>query len=113
MSKKNFFRMMIEHSEHLQHLLPNFEELYNQFKEYNSTIPTYGAIILHSNLEDMLLVKSFFGNTYGFPKGKVNEKESQEECAIREVWEEVGVDISYLLDSNVFLERICERTGQY
>ena len=31
---------------------------------------------------------------YSFPKGKVNENEKPIDCAIREVWEEIGYDIS-------------------
>lgn len=33
---------------------------------------------------------------YGFPKGHIEEKESIEECAVRETWEETGV-VSRLL----------------
>jgi len=34
---------------------------------------------------------------YGFPKGKINENESDIECAIREVYEEVGFNINGLI----------------
>lgn len=39
---------------------------------------------------------------YSFPKGKVNKNESGVECAIREVWEEVGYDISKKISDKVF-----------
>ncbi len=31
---------------------------------------------------------------YGFPRGKINEGETQLQCASREVWEEIGFDVS-------------------
>lgn len=49
---------------------------------------------------------------YSFPKGKVNKDESGVECAKREVWEEVGYDISKKISEKDYLEFICEDTGQ-
>ena len=39
-----------------------------------------------------LLIKDFHGN-YGFPKGHLEKKETEAEAAIREIKEEVGIDI--------------------
>lgn len=39
---------------------------------------------------------------YSFPKGKVNQNENEMDCAIREVWEEVGYDISRDIKQGVF-----------
>jgi mRNA-decapping enzyme subunit 2 len=36
---------------------------------------------------------NFRCTNYSFPKGKVNENEEGIQCAIREVWEEIGFDI--------------------
>ena len=49
-----------------------------------------------------LIVKDHHGN-WGFPKGKVEEGESEEETAAREIKEEVGLDVS--IDNN-FREEI-------
>jgi len=42
-------------------------------------------------------------NKYSFPKGKTNENESGIDCAVREVWEEIGLNISKLISENVQL----------
>lgn len=39
-----------------------------------------------------------------FPKGKVNNGEAAEECAIREVAEEIGVDVKKLLNPTEFVQ---------
>lgn len=41
---------------------------------------------------------------YNFPKGKVNEGESGVACAIREIWEEIGMDISKLIREDCVIE---------
>ena len=58
----------------------------------------------------VLIVQSLTG-IYGFPKGHIEENESDVECAIRETFEETGIDvsvdsknqfkISYLVNDNV------------
>ncbi len=58
----------------------------------------------------VLIVQSLTG-IYGFPKGHIEENESDVECAIRETFEETGINvsvdsknqfkISYLVNDNV------------
>ena len=55
-------------------------------------------------MDKVLLVTNFNGRAYSFPKGKINEEETDEACAIREVLEEVGFDISSMVSSSDFLE---------
>ncbi len=43
--------------------------------------------------------------SYSFPKGKINRDEPQDECAIREVLEETGFDISSLCRPKEYVER--------
>ena len=50
-----------------------------------------GAIIISDNR--VLIVKQNIG-FYGFPKGHMEERETEEETTIREVKEEVGIDIT-------------------
>ena len=53
----------------------------------------------------MLLVQGFWSkNSWGFPKGKVNEGEHPARCAVREVLEETGFDISISISAEEFLE---------
>lgn len=42
---------------------------------------------------------------WGFPKGKINKDEPELNCAIREVFEEIGYDCSKLIRPNEYIER--------
>ena len=58
-----------------------------------------GAIIYLVNKNELLylLIKDFHNN-WGFPKGHLENNETEIEAAIREIKEEVGIDIN--LDTN-------------
>ncbi|ESP00663.1 hypothetical protein LOTGIDRAFT_112447 [Lottia gigantea] len=76
-----------------------------EWKAYKMSVPTYGAIILDPEIKFCLLVQGWWvKSSWGFPKGKVNAAEAPHDCASREVMEETGLDISQLIDKNVFLE---------
>ena len=49
------------------------------------SVPVFGAILLNASLTHVLLVRSFRGKSWGFPKGKINEGEPHADCAAREV----------------------------
>lgn len=54
-----------------------------------------------------VLVKGWKSSAaWGFPKGKINQQESERDCAVREVLEETGFDCDSLLapDSSDFME---------
>lgn len=64
------------------------------------SVPTYGAILLTTDLKHVLLVQSYWAkSSWGFPKGKVNENEDPLHCAIREVCN----DIDEIVDSTLKL----------
>ena len=42
--------------------------------------------------------------SYSFPKGKINQKERELDCAAREVWEEIGFSITNLISESDFIE---------
>ena len=44
------------------------------------------------------------GTSWGFPKGKLEEGEADEDAAVREVFEETGFDIRTLIQENCFLD---------
>lgn len=80
-------------------------EILNEWKEYKLSVPTYGAIILSENMSHVLLVQSYWAkSSWGFPKGKVNEEEDPADCAVREVLEETGFDISKRLNPQEYFE---------
>ena len=49
-------------------------------------------------------MKAYKGGSWSFPRGKINKDEPDTDCAIREVWEETGYDISPLILPDAFLE---------
>jgi len=83
----------------------SLEQIYAEFTEYKRTIPVRGAILLNSTMTKCLLVRGFKeGSGWGFPKGKLSLNETDEACAIREVLEETGYDITPKLNSKDFIE---------
>lgn len=79
--------------------------LIDEFHQYKSHVPTCGAIILNETLDKCLVVRGFSSkSTWGFPKGKIAKDELPSECAVREVHEETGFDISALLRDGDFLQ---------
>jgi len=95
-----FAREMCRRSAQLSAMNARFDELYHKFKDYQHRIPVYGAALLTADFKKVLMVTSFYGGaTWGFPKGKVNEGEGKLECALREVYEEVGFDAAPLSPS--------------
>ncbi|CAO3653823.1 unnamed protein product [Mucor hiemalis] len=73
--------------------------------QYRFRIPVCGAIILNSNLDKCVLVKGWSSKLgWGFPKGKINQEEEYDCCAVREVLEETGYDIGPLLKKSDYIE---------
>ena len=57
--------------------------------------------MLNPTWDKAILVKGWKSNAaWGFPKGKINQNETDRDCAIREVWEETGYDMSPHYDPN-------------
>ena len=75
-----------------------------QFQHYKKSIPVRGGIILNERIDKVLLVRGWKGSSWGFPKGKINKNEPDEACAVREVREETGFDMTPFLRSDDYLE---------
>ena len=102
---KEFTSRMFHHIKFLRKHANCVQEVVKEWEDYKSRIPTYGAIILTPGLDKVLLVKSAKGN-WGFPKGKIEDKEKAHTCAAREVMEEVGLDIRNMIDKKRFLQHL-------
>lgn len=89
--------------------LLKYEAYYQKFQNYQQSIPVYGAILLNGSLTKVLLVTNMNKKYYNFPKGKVNEGEEGIKCAIREVWEEIGMDVRSLIQENCSIEYSCKK----
>lgn len=64
----------------------SIDEVISTWREYKQAVPTYGAILLNEDLSHVLLVQSYWAkSSWGFPKGKVNQEEEPDRCAVREV----------------------------
>lgn len=102
---KQFAMIICSHIPFLNHHVPNLNTILNEWRAYKMSVPTYGTILLSPDMQQCLLVQSFFAkNSWSFPKGKVNENEDPVKCAIREVYEETGFDCGHLINSNDFVE---------
>ncbi len=82
------------------------DSLVDSFQEYKAQVPTCGAIILNPPMDKVLVVCGFGSTrpTWGFPKGKIAKDEHPSVCAIREVYEEIGLDIAPALDPDAFIQ---------
>lgn len=91
---RDFTIQMCQHCRILRKYSHRADEVIAKFREYKSSVPTYGAILVDAELENVILVQSYFakGNNWGFPKGKINQNEPPRDAAIRETYEETGFD---------------------
>eukprot|EP01041_Mallomonas_annulata_P001231 gene1231-2389_t len=64
--------------------------LFDDFNAYRFQIPVFGCIMLSDDMSMVLLVRNWSGNSWGFPKGKINQDEKAFPCAMRETFEETG-----------------------
>ncbi|XP_053611253.1 m7GpppN-mRNA hydrolase [Plodia interpunctella] len=102
---REFAAHIFQHVPQLREHIRNLDEVLDNWREYKQTVPTYGAILLDTDLTHVLLVQSYWTKaSWGFPKGKVNEDEEPWKCATREVLEETGFDISKLINKNDYIE---------
>lgn len=66
---------------------------FNKWRKYKSLVPVRGAIMLNQDMTRVVLVQGWKGHRWSFPRGKINQNESDLDCALREAWEETGVDL--------------------
>ena len=104
---REFSEHMFRHVSFLKGYADNLDVILEDWKSYKLCVPTYGAIIMDDQLDNVLLVQSYYSkSSWGFPKGKVNEDEQPHDCAVREVLEETGFDISGKINPDAFLQTI-------
>ncbi|KDO23174.1 hypothetical protein SPRG_09982 [Saprolegnia parasitica CBS 223.65] len=86
----DFARKLFNHCILLQPLKAQCESMFQDFKAYQSQIPVVGGILLNPAKTKLILVRNWKGTSWSLPRGKVNQGESDVECAKREVFEECG-----------------------
>lgn len=57
-----------------------------------------------------LLIRANKSNKWGFPKGKINKNEKEIDCAIREIYEEVGFDVTPYIKEDLYFEETYPKT---
>lgn len=87
-----FAKKVFSHCSILANYVDKWQELFADFSVYKSMIPVYGVIMLSPDFKKMVLVCSYKGNSWSFPRGKVNQNEGTLACAVREALEETGFD---------------------
>lgn len=97
LSFRDFTRLMFERCPLLAAHKDQYEELRQEFKDYMGSIPVYGVILLNSSMTSVLLIRPWKKRHWVFPKGKINEGETELQCAAREALEEIGYDCAHLL----------------
>jgi mRNA-decapping enzyme subunit 2 len=98
-----FAEILFAHCPILRPLQHKFEDMFNEFGNYKNQIPVCGCILLNSAMTKVVLVCSWNGNSWGFPRGKINEGESPMACGVRETLEETGYDATANCKAEDFL----------
>lgn len=103
---KEFTSLLFNNCEVLKPYVAHIDDIFKDFTSYKVRVPVTGAIILDETYERCILVKGWKGSSWSFPRGKKNKDEEDHNCAIREVLEETGFDVSKLLNKDDYIEMI-------
>ncbi|KAF3433932.1 hypothetical protein FNV43_RR25035 [Rhamnella rubrinervis] len=103
---KEFTSLLFNSCDVLKPYVAHIDDIFKDFTSYKVRVPVTGAIILDETYERCVLVKGWKGSSWSFPRGKKNKDEEDHTCAIREVLEETGFDVSNLLNKDEFIELI-------
>ena len=104
LTQEEFGRQVFRLCKLLQPSYKKYDEFYRMFKQYLSRIPVFGSILLNTKMTKCVLVRSYHGKSWMFPRGKVNEGETHEAAACREVLEEIGYDCTKDIRANEFIQ---------
>ncbi|GAA5842757.1 hypothetical protein JCM9279_003978 [Rhodotorula babjevae] len=79
----------------LHDLVPQHAQIWTSFMQYKERVPVCGAVLINEWWDKVLLVKGWTkGSSWSFPRGKINKEEPEAMCAVREVLEETGYDLT-------------------
>lgn len=93
---RSFVVLVFQHCPFLRDYVHNLDTILSRWRGYKLSVPTYGAVLIDTTYEHVLLVRGFYNReSWGFPKGKVQENESPLKCAIREVNDFHSIDRSW------------------
>ncbi|RXK34654.1 hypothetical protein M231_08089 [Tremella mesenterica] len=73
----------------------NHDEVWAEYCSYKKMVPVCGGILINKAGDKCVMVRGYKTNAgWSFPRGKINSGEAEEACAIREVEEETGFNLS-------------------
>jgi mRNA-decapping enzyme subunit 2 len=102
---KQFAEIIFSHCPLLQQYKGLVHEFRSEWIQYKTSVPVCGAIILNQTMDRALLVRGIGTSaSWSFPRGKINKDEPSATCAVREVREETGLDISRLIQEKESIE---------
>lgn len=106
----------------LESVVSKFEECWNEYQDYKKMVPSYGAVIFSKGFNKILFGKALVGirgivvyqseqkieeegvSMLDFTKGKADEGESDIDCAVREINEEVGFNVRPYINEDHFIK---------
>ncbi|GAA5982507.1 hypothetical protein JCM10908_006677 [Rhodotorula pacifica] len=92
---KAFSLLMFKSCPLLHDLVPQHARIWTSFMQYKERVPVCGAVLINEWWDKVLLVKGWSkGSAWSFPRGKINKEEPEAMCAVREVLEETGFDLT-------------------
>ena len=93
---RQFCLLIFQHCPLLSGFSPyHHSAAFSEFLAYKTRVPVRGAIMLNEAMDHVVLVKGWKkGANWSFPRGKINKDEKDLDCAVREVYEETGFDIT-------------------
>lgn len=83
----------------------DIEQGLKKWSGYKSMVPVRGVALFDKTLTKLLLVQGTESKSWSFPRGKIEQDETDADAAIREAKEEVGLDLSPYLNEKEFIER--------
>ncbi|TXT16055.1 hypothetical protein VHUM_00558 [Vanrija humicola] len=105
LSQRQFTHLIIESSPLYANSAIDYDAIWEEYCAYKKMVPCCGGIIISSNEDKVLMVRGWKSNAgWCFPRGKINSEESDMDCAIREVEEETGYDMSGKVNEKDFIK---------
>jgi mRNA-decapping enzyme subunit 2 len=81
------------------------ESAFTDFMTYKTRVPVRGCIMLNMMMDHCVLVKGWkSGSSWSFPRGKIDKDEDDKDCAIREVFEETGFDLTGMVGDDDYID---------
>ncbi|KAK2714935.1 hypothetical protein QYM36_009814 [Artemia franciscana] len=110
---KRFMHFIFEQDRVLKSHVSKVNTIYNKWQRQRAAIKTYGCILINKTCDKVVLVQVVGGQSrWSFPKGKIEENETEIECAVREVNEETGYNCENYIDAKKWIEH-CGKRKKY